>query len=242
LNLTTGTTVSSGSVLFAVQDVKAETKPETTQDAKTSQANATAKAKMKPGDKQGEKEGKKEKAPAAAPAEDPNQPLFSKLEVRVGKVMKAWHHPEADRLFCEEIDVGEPTGFRQIVTGLREHYKLDEFEGKRLLVICNMKPAKLKNVMSSGIVLCAKNAETKVMELLGVPDECKIGDRVLPQGMPDSWAAADPAVVKKQGIWEDISKDLLTDASRIACYAGKPLVTAAGSKFVAPTLPEAVIG
>merc|ERR1711971_1429315 len=117
---------------------------------------------------------KAKSAPAASANEDdPNQPLFSKLEVRVGKVMKAWHHPEADRLFCEEIDVGEPTGFRQIVTGLREHYKLDEFEGKRLLVICNMKPAKLKNVMSSGIVLCAKNAETKVIELLGVPDECK---------------------------------------------------------------------
>merc|ERR1711920_549338 len=169
--------------------------------------------------------GAKAKAAPAANEDDPNQPLFSKLEVRVGKVVKAWHHPEADRLFCEEIDIGEPTGPRQIVSGLREHYSLEEFQGRRLLVICNMKPAKLKNVMSSGMVLCAKNAETKVMELLGVPDECKIGDRVLPQGMPDSWAAADPAVVKKQGIWEDISKELRTDASRIACYAGKPLVT-----------------
>merc|ERR1711920_251594 len=100
--------------------------------------------------------GAKAKAAPAANEDDPNQPLFSKLDVRVGKVVKAWHHPEADRLYIEEIDVGEDQP-RQIVSGLREHYTLEKFQGRKLLVVCNMKPSKLVKVESSGMVLCAKD-------------------------------------------------------------------------------------
>merc|ERR1712151_723250 len=131
---------------------------------------------------------------AAIEEDNPDQPLFSKLDIRVGKVRKAWHHPEADRLFVEEIDVGEDKP-RQIVSGLREHYTLEQFEGKLLLAVCNMKPSKLVKVESSGMVLCAKNAETKVVELLSVPDSCNVGDRVLPKGVPSSWMPFKPASV-----------------------------------------------
>merc|ERR1712151_29029 len=154
-------------------------------EAQASEKKADAAAKANP----------KAKAKGAPPAvDDPSQPLFSKLDVRVGKVVKAWHHPEADRLFCEEIDVGDPTGPRQIVSGLREHYTLEQFQGRKLLVVCNMKPAKLVGVESSGMVLCAKNPETKVVELLDVPDSCNVGDRVLPKGVQDTWVPADPSV------------------------------------------------
>merc|ERR1712039_925520 len=106
--------------------------------------------------KKDEPEKKKEKKAAPAPPqEDADQPLFSKLDVRVGKVVDAWFHPEADRLFVEKIDVGEPEP-RQIVRGLREHYSLDQFKGRKLLAVCNMKPSKLVKVDSFGMVLCAK--------------------------------------------------------------------------------------
>jgi len=91
---------------------------------------------------------------------DEAQPLFSKLDVRVGRVVEAWPHPEADRLFVERIDVGDPEGPRQIVSGLREHYTLEQFIGRNLLALCNMKPARLKNVESHGMVLCAKDPLT----------------------------------------------------------------------------------
>jgi methionyl-tRNA synthetase len=174
-------------------------------------------------------------------ADDPDQPIFSKVDVRVGKIMKAWLHPEADRLFCQEIDVGEPTGPRQIVSGLRDHYSLEELQGKKVLVVCNLTPAKLKNVTSRGMVLCAKSPTGDVVELL-VAGECNIGDRVLPQGMATTWSPADASLVKKQKIWEEIAKDLRTDAGRMACYAGVPLKTEAGVSFLAPTLPGAAIG
>ena len=68
----------------------------------------------------------------------PEGPLFSKVDIRVGKIVEVWNHPKADKLYCEKIDCGEGEP-REIASGLREHYSLEEMQGKRLLVICNLK-------------------------------------------------------------------------------------------------------
>lgn len=188
------------------------------------------------------KAGAKAGAKAAPEEDNPDQPLFSKLDVRVGHVVRAWKHPDADRLFVEEIDVGEAEP-RQIVSGLRERYSLEEFQGRKILVVCNMKPAKLQKVESSGMVLCAKNpGGTPPIELIDVPDSCAVGDRVLPEGVASTWAPVKPDTLKKKKIWESIAEQLRTDAGRTACFAGTPLVTASGVRFLAPTLPDSVIG
>lgn len=67
-----------------------------------------------------------------------------------------WHHPEADKLFCEEIDVGEEGGPRQIASGLRDHYTLEEMQDRKVLVVCNLKAAKIVGFSSNGMVLAAK--------------------------------------------------------------------------------------
>jgi methionine--tRNA ligase beta chain len=76
---------------------------------------------------------------------------------------KTWHHPESDKLWCEEIDVGEPTP-RQVCSGLRAFYTEEQFKaGRKVVVVCNLKPAKMAGFESAGMVLCAANAEhTKV--------------------------------------------------------------------------------
>lgn len=141
-------------------------------------------------------------------------------------------------MFVEKIDVGDSDGPRQIVSGLREHYKLEEFKGRKLLAVCNMKPSKLVGVESSGMVLCAKK-DSKV-ELLDVPDGCQIGDRVLPEGCPSSWEPVQPNAVSKKKIWESVAKVLKTDGSRTACVDGTPLVCS-GKNILAPTLPDSPI-
>jgi methionine--tRNA ligase beta chain len=72
----------------------------------------------------------------AAPAED--LPDICKLEFKVGVITKVWVHPDADKLYCEEIDVGEETP-RQIASGLRLHYSEEEMLGHRVLVVANLK-------------------------------------------------------------------------------------------------------
>jgi len=172
---------------------------------------------------------------------DEAQPLFSKLDVRVGRVVEAWPHPEADRLFVERIDVGDPEGPRQIVSGLREHYTLEQFIGRNLLALCNMKPARLKNVESHGMVLCAKDPANNVVELLAVPDECSVGDRVLPHEVPDSYKPVSAELVKRGKNWEAVAERLCTDTGCVACFDGIPLCVGSGAWLVASNLPNAPI-
>eukprot|EP00927_Polykrikos_kofoidii_P006245 TRINITY_DN12539_c0_g3_i1.p1 TRINITY_DN12539_c0_g3~~TRINITY_DN12539_c0_g3_i1.p1 ORF type:complete len:882 (+),score=170.46 TRINITY_DN12539_c0_g3_i1:124-2646(+) len=210
-NLKTGGEIKTGSILFEQFEVK------------TSVSAAGAK-----------KEPEKEE-------NDPAQPLFSKLDVRVGKVVKAAAHPDAERLFVEEIDVGDPGGPRTIVSGLREHYTLEQFEGKKILVVCNMQPSKLRGVTSHGMVLCAKTADAKKVELVGVPEECPVGERLLPQGVDSKWKPLKPATIKAEKIWEQIAEKLRTGSDRVACFDGVELCTASGSRFTAPSLPNVPI-
>lgn len=83
---------------------------------------------------------------------------ISKLDIRVGVITKAWEHPEAEKLFCEEIDLGEETGPRQIASGLKEYYNVDDLIGRKVLVLANLKARKLVGFASHGMVLCASSS------------------------------------------------------------------------------------
>lgn len=74
-----------------------------------------------------------------SPASDLDQPDICKLEFKVGLITKVWAHPDADKLYCEEIDCGEEGGARQIASGLRHHYSEEEMLGKKVLVVANLK-------------------------------------------------------------------------------------------------------
>jgi methionine--tRNA ligase beta chain len=93
-------------------------------------------------------------APAAAVA-DPKDtyegPPITALDIRVGEIKKVWEHEEADKLFCEEIDVGEGEP-RQIASGLRPYMKAEDLLGKKVLVLCNLKERKLVGFPSHGMV------------------------------------------------------------------------------------------
>ena len=66
------------------------------------------------------------------------QVAFSKLDIRVGRIVEVGRHPEADKLYVEKIDVGEAQP-RQIVSGLVEYVPQNEMEGALVMVICNLK-------------------------------------------------------------------------------------------------------
>jgi phenylalanyl-tRNA synthetase, alpha subunit len=106
----------------------------------------------------------------------------SKLDIRVGVIKKAWLHEEADKLYCEEIDIGEESGPRKIASGLRAHYQLEDLEGQRVLVLSNLKERKLVGFPSHGMVLCASSADGSSVEFIEPPADAKIGERVMVDG------------------------------------------------------------
>jgi aminoacyl tRNA synthase complex-interacting multifunctional protein 1 len=163
--------------------------------------------------------GKQEQAAPATPRD-----AYYQLDIRVGKIVKAWKHPDADRLYVEQIDLGEEEP-RQVCSGLVEHIPLDQFQGSDALVIVNLKPAEMKKVMSYGMVLAAKT--DKKIELVKPPAGTPVGARVYLQGDDDvEWPAPLPEIDarNKKSAWAVVAPLLKTNAEGNATLDGKPLV------------------
>lgn len=160
---------------------------------------------------------------------------FTKIDLRVGQIVKAWEHPDSDKLWCEHVDVGEDKP-RQIASGLRAHYSQEEMTNRRILVVCNLKAAKLGGFESQGMVLCAKTDDK--VEFVDVPEGAKVGERVFVDGC--SGSPAGPGLVKKKKLWEALQKDLKTDDKKVAAWTGKALMTSAGP-CTSPSLTNAPI-
>mmetsp|Transcript_8548 Transcript_8548/g.9959 ORF Transcript_8548/g.9959 Transcript_8548/m.9959 type:complete len:299 (+) Transcript_8548:46-942(+) len=163
---------------------------------------------------------------------------ISKLDIRVGLITKAWNHDEADKLYCEEIDVGEDSGPRNIASGLKAHYTLEDMNaGQRVLVVANLKTRKLVGFPSHGMVLCACQynnngdggsdnsddaADEKVEFVVPHPD-AQVGDRVLCEGY-DGAPATENQIVKKKMIQQIFPELHINDEGR-AVYKEKELYT-----------------
>jgi len=78
---------------------------------------------------------------------------FKKLDLKIGKIVSARVHPDADRLYVLDVDLGEET--RQIVAGVRKSYSEDELVGKHVVVAANLEPATIRGEESNGMVLAA---------------------------------------------------------------------------------------
>ncbi|KAL1503040.1 hypothetical protein AB1Y20_011108 [Prymnesium parvum] len=151
---------------------------------------------------------------------------FAELDVRVGKILEAWEHPDSDKLWCERIDVGEAEP-REIASGLRSYYATaEELTGRSVLVVCNLKPAKLAGFASDGMVLCASNADRSTVAFVEPPLDSVPGDRVLCEGL-EAVPPASANRVKKKKLMEKAAEELKT-VGTIATYKGMPLRTAAG--------------
>jgi len=174
---------------------------ELTEEQKKAAAEKRAKKKA---DKKNKAKTDGKKAAAAAPSEL----SISALDIRVGKILKAWEHPDAEKLYCEEVDVGEEKP-RQIASGLRPFYTLDEMQNQTVLVLCNLKARNLVGFPSHGMVMCASNADHTKVEFAVPPEGAEVGSRVMFDGY-----SGDPEPenrVAKKKIFEKLATDLKTD-------------------------------
>ena len=82
---------------------------------------------------------------------------FAKLQFQVGVIVKCEAVPKSKKLLCSQVKIGSQV--RQIVSGIKAHYTPEEMVGKRVMVVTNLKPAKLAGVLSEGMLLCAEDAD-----------------------------------------------------------------------------------
>ncbi|MDF2595149.1 MAG: methionyl-tRNA synthetase [Clostridia bacterium] len=86
---------------------------------------------------------------------------FSKVELKIGEVIACERVPKADKLLVSKIQIGEEV--RQIVSGIAAYYTPEEFVGKKVVVVTNLKPVKLRGLLSEGMVLCAADEAGKLV-------------------------------------------------------------------------------
>jgi glutamyl-tRNA synthetase len=172
--------------------------------------------------------------PTTAAPKDPKDeyegPPITALDIRVGRITKVWEHPEADKLYCEEIDVGEDEP-RLVASGLRPYLKPEDMEGRLVLVLCNLKERKLVGFPSHGMVLCTSNSDHSDVRLVNPPVDAKIGERIT---IPDfNFEGEDAAPfaenkIGKKKVFEKIAPHLVTSKYGVPEFLGRPFMTSAG--------------
>jgi methionyl-tRNA synthetase len=98
-----------------------------------------------------------------------------RLDVRVARIIDVKDHPNADKLYVLQVDLGDER--RQIVAGIRENYAAAELLGRRIALLANLEPAKLRGVASNGMLLAGE--DEKDVGLVLVPDDADVGAQVL---------------------------------------------------------------
>ena len=82
---------------------------------------------------------------------------FGKMQFQVGEILECEAVPKSKKLLCSKVRVGSE--IKQIVSGIKAHYTPEEMVGKKVMVLVNLKPAKLAGVLSEGMLLCAEDAD-----------------------------------------------------------------------------------
>jgi methionine--tRNA ligase beta chain len=101
--------------------------------------------------------------------------------MRVGLIVSVKRHPDAETLYVEEVDCGEPEP-RTVVSGLVKYIKEEDFHGKKVVLLCNLKPAKMRGIESQAMVLCATSTDGNTVELVEPHASSKPGDVVTFEG------------------------------------------------------------
>ena len=99
---------------------------------------------------------------------------FSKLELKVGKIVSAQDHPQADKLYLLKVETGE--GVKQAVAGIKRSYSLEELKDKEVVVLTNLEPKKIRGELSECMVLAAQSEEAII--LIAPEKDAKIGSKI----------------------------------------------------------------
>ena len=122
-----------------------------------------------------EEEKKEEEAPPMEHKPEITFEDFGRMEFRVGEIIQCEEVPKSKKLLCSQVKIGSEV--RQIVSGIKAYYKPEEMVGKKVMVLLNLKPAKLAGVLSEGMILCAEDAEGNYV-VMSPEQDCPSGKEI----------------------------------------------------------------
>ena len=221
-----GATVTSAASADAQDEAKSKPAKEKVKQVGEKIANAVG-AEV-PGVKK-EKKDKQPKQPKNAPA--PDKPLSPALiDLRVGHILKAEQHPNADSLYVSTIDCGDPPGadntseyegkiVRTVCSGLNGLVPLEEMQNRKIVAVCNLKPVTMRGIKSAAMVIAAspRDAEAHAgpVELVNPPANAVAGERVY----FESWEGEPEAQLNpKKKVWDDCQLGFTTTPEKQVAF------------------------
>jgi aminoacyl tRNA synthase complex-interacting multifunctional protein 1 len=196
------------------------------------------------------KKEKKEKAPKAPkPAPAPAAPPApSLIDLRVGHILRAINHPNADSLYVSTIDCGDAPGsdntsldeetgktVRTVCSGLNGLVPLEEMQGRKIVAVCNLKPVTMRGVKSCAMVLAAsprvaegEDSHAGPVELVNPPADAPAGERIAFEG----WNEGQPEkqLNPKKKVWETFQPGFTTTADLEVAFDSSAVPSVAGQE------------
>ncbi|XP_016345649.1 tyrosine--tRNA ligase, cytoplasmic-like isoform X1 [Sinocyclocheilus anshuiensis] len=157
---------------------------------------------------------------------DEEEVIPSRLDIRVGKVISVEKHPDADSLYLEKIDVGEEQP-RTVVSGLVAYLSQEQLQDRLVVLLCNLKPQKMRGIESQAMLLCASiEEEPRKVEPLDPPEGSAPGDRVYVEGYESG--KPDDELKPKKTVFEKLQVDLKITDECFAQWKEQNLMTKLG--------------
>ncbi|XP_007948622.2 LOW QUALITY PROTEIN: tyrosine--tRNA ligase, cytoplasmic [Orycteropus afer afer] len=165
-------------------------------------------------------------AKGAAKNSEPEEVIPSRLDIRVGKIISVEKHPDADSLYVEKIDMGEAEP-RTVVSGLVQFVPKEELQDRLVVVLCNLKPQKMRGVESQGMLLCASiEGVSRKVEPLDPPVGSAPGERVFVKGYEKG--QPDEELKPKKKVFEKLQADFKISEECIAQWKQTNFMTKLG--------------
>jgi len=180
----------------------------------------------------GEKKGGSKKEAASGDDAEAN---FGKCWFQVAAISSIEAHPDSDKLFVCQVNVGSGETL-QVVTGLQKFYRSEELAGRKVVLIRNLKTAKLAGTVSQAMILAGSTKGTEgveVVKVLDPPTDSNVGDRIYLEG---GQASENLPKQLSSKVWEKVAADLQSSRGK-ATFQGRHLVTSAGV-VIAADLPD----
>ncbi|ERL91479.1 hypothetical protein D910_08809 [Dendroctonus ponderosae] len=165
----------------------------------------------------------KQKGNNQATANNADEIIPSRLDIRVGKVVRVEREAEP----------------RTIVSGLGEFVTIEEMQNRLVVVLCNLKPVKIRGIESKGMVLCASVETPRQVEPLLPPADAISGEKIVFENYEDG--SSDALLNPKKKIWEKLQVDLKTNSDGFGHWQGNAMLTKSGGKIRSNALANAPI-
>ena len=148
------------------------------------------------------------------------------MDIRVGKIIEVWTHEDSKELYLEKIDLGNGD-IRTVASGLQNFIPIKQMDKKMVVVLCNLKPRKMKvgdGFESQGMVLCGETEDRSAVELIEPPKGSQPGDLITFEGQGRS----PPEGTLNSKKFEKVQPDMNINGEGVACYKEIPFATEKG--------------